>query len=206
MPKMDSPSIQNEQTSCSNWTDGCVQFEQSNTIDYTEITTENTSETSSSSKLANEEDSIQFFEKNGFGKIGDHYAKAIKPWCTKPPSELEIEAMKLASENGSKRWDYMGTILKNWYTKRYRNIKDIQVLPLALQKNKLQQTYKKPVRNIINFELAPNDKLPGIGILRIPILKIIKGMTRRNKFGPQTTCVPVYFSQQTCTPENCCSP
>lgn len=35
------PSVQNEQTSCSDWTDGLIQNEQANTIDYSKSTTEN---------------------------------------------------------------------------------------------------------------------------------------------------------------------
>ena len=35
-----SPSVQNEHIICSNWHDGCVHFEQTNTIDYPKTTTE----------------------------------------------------------------------------------------------------------------------------------------------------------------------
>src|SRR5699024_7588678 len=38
---MNRPSVQNEQTDCSKWTDGTVQNEQTITIDYPETTTEN---------------------------------------------------------------------------------------------------------------------------------------------------------------------
>src|SRR5699024_10582735 len=39
--RMNRPSVQNEQTDCSKWTDGTVQNEQTITIDYPETTTEN---------------------------------------------------------------------------------------------------------------------------------------------------------------------
>nr|WP_309099977.1 replication protein [Fredinandcohnia onubensis] len=102
---MDCPSVQNEQTRCSTWADGCVQFEQSNTIDYTKITTEITSKTSSSSsrnKVDNEEeyDAYEFFEQNALAKTGDFFVINIKKLGCISSDNLAKKIKERVLENG----------------------------------------------------------------------------------------------------------
>lgn len=102
---MDCPSVQNEQTRCSTWADGCVQFEQSNTIDYTKITTEITSKTSSSSsrnKDDNEEedDAYEFYEQNALAKTGDFFVINIKTLGCISSDNLAKKIKERALENG----------------------------------------------------------------------------------------------------------
>ncbi|MEH7238865.1 DnaD domain protein [Bacillus sp. JJ1562] len=162
--KMDSPSTQNEQMMCSTWAVDVSNMSRAIPKITTEITSENTSETSSSSKHAfeteDEKDAFQFFEQNGFGKIGNYYAKIIKSWCTELSSELVIEAMKLALENGSNRWNYVEAVLKDWCSKGYRTINEIQCAHHSYQRQKQQQTYRKPVRKEYIPEWLKDDYQP----------------------------------------------
>ncbi|MEH7388616.1 DnaD domain protein [Bacillus sp. JJ1521] len=147
--KVDSPSAQNEQTKCSKWTDDVPNMSSAIPEISTEITTENTSETSSSKHAGekeNEKDAFQFFEQNGFGKIGNYYRGRINSWCSELSSELVVEAMKLALENGSNRWNYVEAVLKDWCSKGYQSINEIQDAHHIYQRQKQQRTHRKPVR------------------------------------------------------------
>ena len=163
--KMDSPSVQNEQTMCSTWTEDAPILNTAIPESTTEITSKNTSETSSSSKpIDNEYDPFHFFEQNGFGKIGNYYAKKIKSWCTEFSCEIVIKAMKLALENGSNRWNYAEAVLNDWNKNGYRTIKDIQDARLIYKSQKQHETCKMPIRKEIipdwlNHEEQPNKPL-----------------------------------------------
>ncbi|WP_242634661.1 DnaD domain-containing protein [Bacillus timonensis] len=94
----------------------------------------------------NEDDPFQFFEQNGFGKIGNYYSKKIKSWCAELSCKLVILAMKLALENGSNRWNYVEAVLIDWCNKGYRNINEIQKACITFKRQKQQQFYTKPAR------------------------------------------------------------
>lgn len=84
--------VQNEQTSCSNRTDGTVQNEHTNTIDYSETSTETTNNNKSPSKEAAKVSLKNRFEelweryptgrKQGKEKAFNSYKKAIKDGVT----------------------------------------------------------------------------------------------------------------------------
>ena len=127
-----------------------------------EITSENTLETSSSSKQAtdNEDDPFKFFEQNGFGKIGNYYDKKIKSWCAELSSEIVIVAMKLALENGSNRWNYVEAVLKDWISKGYQTVKEILDAQLVFKVQKQKETIARPVRIELVPEWFDKDKQP----------------------------------------------
>jgi hypothetical protein len=101
---MDCPSVQNEQTRCSTWADGCVKFEQSNTIDYTKITTEITSKTSSSSRNKDdneeEDDAYEFVEQNALAKTGDFFVINLKKLGCISSDNLAKKIKERELENG----------------------------------------------------------------------------------------------------------
>nr|WP_309098454.1 DnaD domain protein [Fredinandcohnia onubensis] len=166
------PSDQPEQVVCSDGADGvlnldspCVQIEQSSGSTWhveefnlntpipeitTKITTEITSKTSSSStdlqQNKEKEDPYRFFEQNGFGTIGSFLADKIKAWCTDLSDELLIEAMKLAVENSSKRWNYVEAVLRDWVDKGYQTLDDVNAARLAYKHQTNHQSRKKPTR------------------------------------------------------------
>jgi len=147
---MDSPCVQNEQSSGSTW--HVEEFNLNTPIPKitTEITTKITSETSSSSKdvqQTNEkEDPFRFFEENGFGTVGSFLADKIKAWCNDLSEELVIKAMKLAVENSSKRWNYVEAVLRDWADKSYQTLGDVHAARLAYKHQTNHQSRKKPIR------------------------------------------------------------
>lgn len=158
---MDNPSVQNEQTMCSNWTEDVPTMNTAIPESTTEITSENISETSSSNHANDKEyEPFQFFEQNGFGKIGNYYAKKIKSWCTEFSCEIVIKAMKLALENGSNRWNYVEAILKDWISKGYRTVKEILDAKLVFKVQKQKKTIAKPVRREFIPEWLDKDTQP----------------------------------------------
>ncbi len=153
---LDCPSVQVEQSSGSAW--HVEEFNLNTPIPKitTEITTKITSETSSSSKDVQQnkekEDPFRFFEQNGFGTIGNFLADKIKAWCNDLSDELVIEAMKLALENSSKRWNYVEAVLRDWVDKGYQTLDDVQAARLAYKNQANHQSRKRPTRQ----ELLPD--------------------------------------------------
>ncbi|GCD83698.1 hypothetical protein PTHTG4_27620 [Parageobacillus thermoglucosidasius] len=152
--EIDSPSAQNEQSICSNWTDDLLNLNRP----IPEITTENTTETK---KEEVEEDArvrdldlrevVNFFEQNGFGAVGGHIGERIVSWIDDTSKEIVIEAMKTAVENGAPRWVYVETILRDWYQKGYRTVDQVRAAQLAFkeQQSKKRNGFngsRKPVR------------------------------------------------------------
>ncbi|MFC0299124.1 DnaD domain-containing protein [Geobacillus jurassicus] len=154
------PSVQNEQSSCSNWP-----------VEPLNLTTsipENTSEMTSEMKKEDEEDArvrtykeiVRFYEENGFGVIGDYLREKINVWVDETSEELVLEALKIAVENGAKRWVYVETILRDWTEKGYRTVDQVRAARLAFREQRLKQrsslsssdggrTMRKPIRTEI---------------------------------------------------------
>ncbi|MFT4416536.1 DnaD domain protein [Fredinandcohnia humi] len=109
--KMMRPSVQHELMECSPWTDDNLSLDKAIPESTTKNTSMNPIETSSSTDLVDSKGCnngpFQFFEQNGFGVIGGFMSEKITAWCTDLSDELVIEAMKLAVENGSKKWSYV---------------------------------------------------------------------------------------------------
>ncbi|WP_099361195.1 DnaD domain protein [Fredinandcohnia onubensis] len=153
---LDSPCVQIERSSGSTW--HVEEFNLNTPIPKitTEITTKITSETSSSSKdfkQSNEkEDPYRFFEQNGFGTMGSFIADKIKVWCTDLSYELVIEAMKLAVENSSKRWNYVEAVLRDWVDKGYQTLDDVYAARLTYKHQTKHPSMKKTTRQ----ELLPD--------------------------------------------------
>lgn len=112
--QVNRPSVQNEQTTCSKWTGGHVQNEQTITIDYPET---NNIDSNSSSAYT--------FYQNNFGTLSPFVAESIEHWINDLSEELVIESMKLAAK-AHKRFNYAEGILKDWLKNNVRTLDDVQ--------------------------------------------------------------------------------
>lgn len=104
---MSRPSVQNEQTECSDWTEEEVNLNRPITIDYYRDKEEEEAPVQVS-------DTYKFFEANGFGTIGSHISERIGEWCDDLSPAIVLEAMKNAVEHGAKNWSYVERILRDW--------------------------------------------------------------------------------------------
>lgn len=147
---MSSPSVQNEQSECSDWTDGLSNLNRP----LPEITTENTTKKKEDDEEApaSGENPFRFFEENGFGSIGGYISQKISTWCDDLSDELVLEAMKIAVERGAKSWSYVEKILINWSDKKISTVSQAQALILeykekrSKQSNQARKGYGRPVR------------------------------------------------------------
>jgi len=83
---------------------------------------------------AQEQNPCQFFEQNGFGTVGTYLSGKMLSWCKALSKELVIEAMKVAVENGSKNWKYIEAILRDWASKGYQTLDEVQAAQIAYTK------------------------------------------------------------------------
>lgn len=139
LESMSRPSVQNEQSECSTWTDGCVQNEQTITIDYTKTTTKREEEEEASSTFENP---FRFFEENGFGTIGGYMSQKIGSWCDDLSNELVTEAMKIAVERGAKTWSYVEKILIDWADKKIKTVHQANAVMMEFREKKAKQQVK----------------------------------------------------------------
>jgi len=89
---------------------------------------------------------IHFYESNGFGTIGGYIAEKIHQWCDDLSPELVLESMKIAVENGAKKFKYCETILKDWYSKKLTTLEEVEANRLEYQERKSKQGGRQPVR------------------------------------------------------------
>ncbi|OQP06821.1 replication protein [Geobacillus sp. 46C-IIa] len=134
-----NPSVQDDQSSCSDWTVEALNL----TRPIPDNTTENTSEI----KTEDEEDArahsfreiIHFIEQNGFGTVGSYIGEKITSWVDDTSEELVLEALKIAVENGAKTWKYVETILRDWFEKGYRTVGQVRAAQLAFREQQLKK-------------------------------------------------------------------
>jgi DnaD/phage-associated family protein len=145
-----SASDQNEQTICSKWTDHVFNLNRP----IPEITTESTSEILKEVEEdapAQKENPFRFFEENGFGTIGGYMSQKIAGWCDDLSDDVVLEALKLAVENGSKKWSYVESILRSWADKKVKTADDARAVQQAFREQKSRQrdrpkSSRKPLR------------------------------------------------------------
>ncbi|MCM3663475.1 DnaD domain protein [Mesobacillus subterraneus] len=152
-------SVQNEQTICSKWTDHVFNLNRP----IPEITSESTSEILKEVEEEEEEEEeeepaqepkenpFRFFEENGFGMIGGYMSQKIANWCDDLSDDVVLEALKLAVENGSKKWNYVESILRSWAEKKVKTVEDAKALQKAFRdqmsrRRDRSNSGRKPVR------------------------------------------------------------
>lgn len=160
-----SPSAQNEQSSCSNCTDGLLKMSnQTAQIEHTNnhrlqhrLLTENTTEINNidddkEEQPAAKTSAFSFYEQNGFGTLSPYVAEKIGAWIDDLNEELVLEALKLSTENNVRNWKYVETILKNWHNKNFKSLADVE----ADRKRFEAQKQQKNSRNRIRQEKIPD--------------------------------------------------
>lgn len=123
-PKKENASGQNDQmqvdktTECkrSNWPNASGQNDQTNTRDYTETSSEISTETSSSTR-----DVVEFFQNN-FYLPKAFEAETMSDWVKRYPPDLVIEAMKTARKNNARSIKYIERVLENWEQQGIMNV------------------------------------------------------------------------------------
>ena len=116
-PKTENASGQNDQmqvdkvTECkrSKCPNASGQNDQTNTRDFTETSSEIYSETSSTSLS----DVVAFFQNN-FYLPKAFEAEILTDWSKRYPSDLVIEAMKIARKSNARNLKYIERVLENW--------------------------------------------------------------------------------------------
>jgi DnaD/phage-associated family protein len=129
-------TVQNEQSSCSEWAVQLFNMNRPIPEITTEITTEKKEEEEAPAYVENP---FQFFEQNGFGTIGGHISQKISAWCDDLSDELVLEAMKIAVERGAKSWSYVEKILINWDEKKIKTVQEAHALILAYKEQQSKQ-------------------------------------------------------------------
>jgi DnaD/phage-associated family protein len=149
--EIDSPSVQNEQSICSNWTDDLLNLNRP----IPEITTENTTDINKEvvvdTPVRESMNPFLFFEQNGFGVIGSYIGEKISNWIADTSEELVLEAMKIAVENGVKTWKYVESILRDWSEKGYRTVEQVRAAQMAFKEQQAKKRNgsngsRKPMR------------------------------------------------------------
>lgn len=165
---MNSPCVQNEQSSCSNWAVHVSNLNKAIPEITTEITTDIKKEEEDASENQKRVNSpFHFFEQNGFGAIGGYMSEKISAWCDDLSDELVIEAMKIAVENGTKTWKYVEAILRDWVDKGLQTVEEVHAARQAFkeqrhkQQGQRKQGYnRKPVRQEHIPDWLNNDAPP----------------------------------------------
>lgn len=107
------PSVQNEQTECSKWTDGHSKLNRPLPENTTEITTDKATASP-----------FDFYQQN-FGVLNPFMSESIGMWIDDLGEELVIEAMKRTLKQ-QKNWRYTEGILKDWFKNNIRSVADAQ--------------------------------------------------------------------------------
>ena len=92
---------------------------------------------------------FDFYQENGFGMLTPNTVQKLNAWINdfNGNEEIIIEALKEADENNVRKWAYVNSILKSWYSKNIKSVKDINAV-----KNERQATSYKQDKNL-NDEL-----------------------------------------------------
>jgi DnaD/phage-associated family protein len=152
--EIDSPSVQNEQSICSNLTDDLLNLTRPIPENTTKITAEiKKEEVEEDACVRNFKEIVYFYEQNGFGVISDYLREKISAWVDDTSEDLVLEALKIAVENGAKRWVYVETILRDWAEKGYRTVDQVRAAQLAFREQQSRKrngsngsNHRKPTR------------------------------------------------------------
>lgn len=117
-----------------------------NNINNTNITSINNKQINNKQQQPNVFD---FYQENGFGLLTPNTVQKLNAWINdfNGNEEIIIEALKEADENNVRKWAYVNSILKSWYSKNVKSVKDINAV-----KNERQATSYKQDKNL-NDEL-----------------------------------------------------
>lgn len=120
-----------------------------NNISNTNITSINNKQTNNKQQQQQQLNVFDFYQENGFGMLTPNTVQKLNAWITdfNDNEEIIIEALKEADENNVRKWAYVNSILKSWYSKNVKTLNDINAL-----RNERQATNYKQDKNL-NDEL-----------------------------------------------------
>lgn len=95
--------------------------------------------TPASQPVPKRETAFSFYEANGFGALASHVTDKIGIWIDDLSEELVIQAMKLAVENNAIRWNYVETILKDWFNKKFTTLAQVEADRLRFEAQRKQR-------------------------------------------------------------------
>lgn len=142
---MSSPSVQNEQSECSERTVELSNLNRPLPEITSEITSEKEVEEEEAPVSEPKENPFKFFQENGFGMISGYMHEKINSWCKDLNDDLVLAALKLAVENGKITWRYTETILRSWAEKGVKTTEDADALQKAFREQQARQR-DKPYR------------------------------------------------------------
>lgn len=149
---MSRPSVQNEQTECSDWTSGDTNLNRP----LPEITTEITLEKKEEEVQARLAATFQFYEQNGFGTLGGYIAEKIGQWCDELSPELVLKAMQIAVEYSVKKWRYVERILCSWMEMNYKTVEQVDAALLEFKEKQAKQRDRPKNKNKYRTEILPD--------------------------------------------------
>lgn len=93
-----------------------------------------------------------FYQENGFGLLSGYVSDKLNNWIDDLSEEHVIYAMQIAVENNSIRWNYVESILKDWFN---RNLKTMEAVHAARAQFEAQKGAK---RNESNSRSVPTNR------------------------------------------------
>ncbi|NQD66488.1 DnaD domain protein [Bacillus haikouensis] len=101
---------------------------------------------------------FQFYEQEGFGVLGGYIPQKIVGWCGDLSESLVLEAMKIAVEQGTKKWGYVEAILKNWSQKGIKTVEQCQAEQKQYKEQRSQRSPNKAGGKVrpIRKEMLPD--------------------------------------------------
>lgn len=87
---------------------------------------------------------FDFYQENGFGMLTPNTVQKLNAWINdfNGNEEIIIEALKEADENNVRKWAYVNSILKSWYSKNVKTLNDINALRNERQATSYKQDKK----------------------------------------------------------------
>ncbi|MGG1326877.1 DnaD domain protein [Bacillus tropicus] len=100
-----------------------------------------------------ENNPIHFYMDN-FGVINPFMAEEIDQWVQDLNTELVVKAMQITLENNKRSWSYVKGILKDWHSKNFTTVKDVEAAQAEFRR--LQQCKKRTGSGYARKEAVPD--------------------------------------------------
>ncbi|MDR7318885.1 DnaD domain protein [Brevibacillus nitrificans] len=151
------PCDQNDQPLCSNRSHPSDQNEQSNTRDYTEITTEIEEE---EEKAPRPDPFIVYQQEIGVASplIIEDISKWIDEGHFDEPHEIICEAIKAAVFSGVTKWKYVNAILNDWVKRKVKTLAQAKAAMVEFENKQKLAEQKRGAYN--GKRVQTEDKLP----------------------------------------------
>ncbi|QEH67296.1 DnaD domain-containing protein [Cellulosilyticum sp. WCF-2] len=149
------PMQEDKLTQCkgTKWPNALGQNDPTNTRDFTETSSEISSETSSSSM----KDIVEFFQNN-FYLLQAYEAEVLTDWVNRLSHELVLAAMKESRKNNAKTLKYIERTLLNWERDGIKTLQQVEAY------NKAREAYKNGQGRRDNKAPDESNEYKGLGL------------------------------------------